>query len=93
MPPRPQRIDTSLRRRLLAILWPAFVMAGVLEMLVFALVDPGELRWFGVEPIEASRMAIYSLCFFVFWALIATSTAITALLEDPELDSARQWPH
>ena len=33
--------------RALCILWPAFVMAGVLEMLVFALVDPAGLRWMG----------------------------------------------
>ena len=69
------------RRRALVILWPAFVMAGVLEMLVFALVDPGELRWFGGEPLQASRMTVYSLCFLVFWAITAASTALTALLQ------------
>ena len=30
--------------RLLQILWPAFLIAGVLEMLVFAVVDPEDLR-------------------------------------------------
>ena len=69
-------------RRLLLILWPAFLMAGLLEMLVFALVDPGDLQWFGAAPVAGSRLAIYSVCFFVFWGVIATSAAITALLED-----------
>ena len=31
--------------RVSAILWPAFLMAGVIEMLVFAMVDPGDLHW------------------------------------------------
>ena len=89
MPPRlPMSIEMAPAPyrppRLLAILWPAFLMAGVMEMLVFALVDPGELRWFGGAAIEASRTAIYSLCFFAFWGVIATSTAITALLDAPE---------
>ena len=34
-------------RTALQILWPAFVAAGVLELLVFAHVDPADVRWFG----------------------------------------------
>jgi hypothetical protein len=69
--------------RALLVLWPAFLMAGVLEMLVFAVVDPGSLHWFGAEPIDWSRTAVYSVTFLIFWAIIATSGAITQLLEDP----------
>jgi len=36
-----------VKRLAMTILWPAFLMAGVLEVLVFAVVDPGELHWFG----------------------------------------------
>jgi hypothetical protein len=64
----------------LQILWPAFLLAGVLEVLVFAMVDPSDLRWFGGAPIDASRQAIYSVAFFAFWAVIAIAAAITALL-------------
>jgi hypothetical protein len=64
-----------------AILWPSFLMAGVLEMLVFALVDPAQLRWFGGDPVEMSPTALYSLTYFVFWAVISTSGALTQLLE------------
>lgn len=86
MPPRlPTIIETAPRPpRALTILWPSFLMAGVMEMLAFALVDPGDLHWFGGAAIEASRMTVYSLCFFVFWGVIATSTAITALLDAPD---------
>jgi len=70
-------------QRALLILWPAFVMAGVLEMLVFVVVDPTSLNWFGTEPLQWSSSAVYSVTFLIFWAMIATSGAITALLEAP----------
>lgn len=66
-------------QRLMWIAWPAFLVAGVLEMLVFAMVDPHDLRWFG-QPIEWSRQAIYTIAFFVFWALTMASSALTTLL-------------
>jgi hypothetical protein len=69
-----------MSRVALQILWPAFLMAGVLEVLVFALVDPSDLHWLGGAPIEASRQAIYTLAFLAFWAVIAAAGAITALL-------------
>ena len=66
---------------MMAILWPAFLMAGVLEMLVFALIDPHDLHWFGGAPVDLSASAVYSLAFFVFWAVIATAGALTQLLK------------
>lgn len=74
----------ALRMHLLAILWPSFLMAGVLEMLVFALVDPSALRWMGGESLALSSSAVYTLAFFVFWAVIACAGLLTRLLEgDP----------
>ena len=55
-------------------------MAGVLEVLVFALVDPADLRWFGGASLSLSNLAIYSLAFFVFWLIISLAGALTALL-------------
>lgn len=85
-----------MKRRLLTILWPAFLMAGVLEMLVFAVVDPQDMTWFGMAPIAWPRQAIYTVSFLIFWGVIATAGALTALLEtDPEeldADRGRQWP-
>jgi len=90
----------SLRVRAMAILWPAFLMAGVLETLVFALVDPGSLHWFGGSPVELSPTGVYTLAFFVFWGVIATAAALTQLLEMsadevnqlPPTRSASNWP-
>ena len=44
--------------RVMTILWPSFVMAGVLEGMVFSVVDPAEMRWLGHVPIDASPQAI-----------------------------------
>ena len=66
-------------RRLMWIAWPAFLVAAVLEMLVFALVDPQDLHWFG-QPLALSRQAVYTLAFFAFWAIAMASSAITAML-------------
>lgn len=86
-----RRSRPSFARLALLILWPAFVMAGVLEMLVFVVVDPSSLQWFGIEPLQWSRTAIYSVTFFIFWFVIATSAAMSMLLEAP--GPAGESPH
>lgn len=66
--------------RALTVLWPSFVMAGMLETLVFALVDPVTLTWFGGKPVELPPQAVYTVSFFVFWAVIAAAGTMTAVL-------------
>lgn len=66
-------------RHWMGIAWPAFLLAAVLEMLVFAMVDPGDLHWFG-QPLDWSRQAVYTVAFFVFWGVTMASSALTALL-------------
>lgn len=69
-----------MMRRTMQILWPAFVAAGVLETLVFAVIDPAQLHWFGGAPIGWSAQAVYTVTFLMFWAAIATAGAVSALL-------------
>jgi len=68
-----------LSHRLMWIAWPAFLMAGILEVLVFGMVDPQDLQWFG-HPLELSRQSVYSLAFFVFWVIAMLSSGLTTLL-------------
>lgn len=75
MPPMEPRVQ-----RFTAVLWPAFLMAGVLEMLVFALVDPGDLHWLGGASIELDRKGVYTIAFFLFWVIIAMASALTQLV-------------
>ena len=71
-----------MKQKIMWIVWPSFLMAGVLELLVFALVDPQDMHWFG-HAFEASRQAVYTLGFFVFWFLIALASAMTLFLSLP----------
>ncbi len=66
-------------KRMMWIAWPAFLVAGLLEMLVFGLVDPQDLQWFG-HPLALSRQGVYTLAFFALWALTVVSSGLTTLL-------------
>ena len=66
----------------MSILWPAFLLASVTELLVFALVDPADLHWRG-EAIALSRQAVYTAGFFVFWLLAMGGSALTLVLTIP----------
>lgn len=67
-------------QRLIWILWPSFVVAGIAEAVFFTLIDPQELYLFG-EPVEFSRIATYSIGFFAFWALCAASSTFTCFIQ------------
>ncbi len=67
----------------MSVLWPSFLMAGVLEMLTFAVVDPHSLHWFGGPPIEWPPLAVYTVTFFIFWGVIAVGSVLTQLLSAP----------
>lgn len=70
-----------MTRRLLQILWPAFLGAGLLELLVFAHVDPADVHTLAGAPVELSRQAVYTLSFFGFWAVIAAAGALSCWLQ------------
>jgi heme/copper-type cytochrome/quinol oxidase subunit 1 len=71
----------------LNVLWPAFVMAGVLEMMVFAVVDPNDVYWYGTPPLNLSRAGVYTVTFFIFWAIIAVASAVTLAMNRPPEDA------
>lgn len=76
-------------RKLMAIAWPAFLAACLLQAAVFAVVDPLDLQWLG-HQLDWSRPAVHAAGFFLFWAAAALSSAVTILLGLPktELDGA-----
>lgn len=67
-------------QRVLWVLWPAFLVAAVAELVFFALIDPADLSVFGV-PLDAGRMPVYTIGFFFFWAVAASSAALTVFLQ------------
>jgi len=68
-----------MRVRTLTILWPSFLMAAVLDGIVFSLVDPADGQVVGISS-GVSPQGIYTLGFFVFWCVIACASGMTALL-------------
>jgi hypothetical protein len=67
-------------KRLMWILWPSFFVGGIAEGVFFTLIDPQELYLFG-DPVHWSRTAVYSVGFFMFWAIAAASSAFTCFLQ------------
>jgi hypothetical protein len=65
--------------KLMRVVWPAFLAACALELVVFAVVDPSELQW-SAHALALTRPAVYTLSFFVFWAISSISNAITLQL-------------
>ncbi|WP_397532430.1 hypothetical protein [Roseateles sp.] len=77
-------------RLLMVVLWPAFVMAGVMEALVFALVDPADLRWAAGMHLDMPNAAVYTIAFLLFWSIISIAAGIAALLAStPPAESLR----
>lgn len=69
----------SMSRLMMSVLWPSFLMASISVGIIFSLVDPESLLVHG-NSLELSNVVIYSMAFFVFWFLCASSSALTALL-------------
>ncbi|MCZ4330075.1 MAG: hypothetical protein WCY95_05520 [Castellaniella sp.] len=62
-------------RNLMWILWPSFLMAGAASAVVFALVDPLDVVFLG--HLQAGRITVYTVGFFIFWIMAALSSALT----------------
>jgi hypothetical protein len=51
-------------RLLIWILWPSFLVAGMAEGLLFTVVHPQDLLFFGYHP-DVSDEGIYTIGFFI----------------------------
>jgi hypothetical protein len=85
-------LSMAFRQQALQILWPSFLMAGVLEMLLFAVIDPTSLQWFGGVPIGWPRQAVYTATFFILWGVMSVSGALTVLLMRSSTEVNRHAP-
>ena len=89
---------SRVARFAMAVAWSSFLVAGVLEALVFAVVDPQDLRWFGAAPVELSAQAVYTLGFLIFWGVSALGASVALLLVSLPVEDARParrspgWP-
>ncbi len=66
--------------RVLTILWPAFLAAGLAEACFFALFDPVEALAAHTGNWTPSPLAAYTLGFFFFWLMCALASTLTYYL-------------
>ena len=72
--------------------WPSFLMAGVMEALVFAVFDPLDMTWWSGDSVEWPRRAVYTVSFFIFWWVCAVSSALSLFLAlSPLPKSSREF--
>jgi len=69
-----------MMQRLIHILWPSFLVAGVANIALATLFDPLELIYHGEALIE-HRIAAYTLGFFIFWLICIASSAMTCYFQ------------
>ena len=85
-PPAGPRAPGRFGRRLIWILWPSFLVGGVAEVIFFTLFDPMELPFSdtllpGGQALGESRLMVYTIGFFLFWAFAAASSALTCFFQ------------
>ncbi len=68
-----------LIQRVIAILWPSFIMAGVATVLLTTAFDPAII----FIDYDVSRLGIYSICFFLFWLFGAVTAMLTCYFLKP----------
>ncbi len=69
-------------QRVIAILWPSFLVAGLATAVFFTVFDPLDLAALINRP-DSSRTGIYSVGFFLFWILTVTSCALSCYFQRP----------
>ncbi len=71
-------------RKFGVVLWPAFLSAGIANMVFFALVDPVSLHQISFPNWHMAPEFGYTLGFFMFFAVTAFSSFMTSVLLDTQ---------
>ena len=66
--------------KLIEVLWPSFLVAGLAEIVFVTVINPQELYFFG-EPVRVSAIATYSIGFFGFWLICGASSLTTLFFQ------------
>jgi hypothetical protein len=74
--------DTPKIQKIIAVMWPSFLTAGVATILFFTAFDPELLMEVGGYG-KISRLGGYTIGFFIFWILTSTSCVLTCYFQRP----------
>lgn len=70
--------------KIFTVVWPAFMIAVVTELLFVLVIDPQELYLFG-QTVKLSNLATYSIGVIGFWLIAAASSLGTwYLMRSPD---------
>ncbi len=75
-------MSVNKTQQIISVLWPSFLTAGLATSLFFTAFDPRELLS-QTRFAETSRLGAYSVGFFLFWALTASSCILTCYFARP----------
>jgi len=73
--------DIPIIQRVVAILWPSFIVAGIATVLFTTAFDPANISIFADYGI--SRLGSYTICFFLFWLFGAVTSTATCYFLKP----------
>ena len=68
-----------LIQRVVAVMWPAFIMAGIATVLFTTAFDPAVIFF----DYDISRLGIYTICFFLFLSFGVITAAATCYFLKP----------
>ena len=71
--------DIPLIQKVIAVLWPSFLVAGVETIVFFTLFDPVYV----FAEYDISRVGAYSVGFFLFWGFAALPCILTMYFARP----------
>ncbi|HEB59941.1 MAG TPA: hypothetical protein ENJ01_12015 [Gammaproteobacteria bacterium] len=69
-------------QRVIAILWPSFLTAGLATILFFTAFDPVDMM-VNAGYGEINRLGGYTIGFFLFWITTSLSCALTCYFQRP----------
>ena len=69
-------------QKIIAVLWPSFLTAGVATILFFTAFDPQLLMAVGGYE-QISRLGGYTIGFFLFWLLTSCTCVLTCYFQRP----------
>lgn len=75
--------DIPTIQKVVSVLWPSFLTAGVATILTFTAFDPQEIAVCMGHGEAVSRLGAYTMGFFLFWLLTSSSCALTCYFRRP----------
>lgn len=81
--PKRRRTDIPTTQRVIAVLWPSFLTAGIATILFFTSFNPTEIALCLGHAQPVSNLGAYTIGFFLFWMLTASSCALTCYFQRP----------